>query len=103
MTRELVLTEPAIADFKQIADYIATQSSLAQAERFIKNINQKFTRIAQFPMLGKSRSDLFPGWRSLSFESYLILYAVSDERIEIARIVSGYRDLRSLFDSDDGS
>lgn len=34
MTRQFRLTEPAIQDIKQIADYIARQSGLAQSEIF---------------------------------------------------------------------
>lgn len=41
---------------------------------------------------------VLPGLRSLSLDSYLILYTVSDQCVEILRVVSGYRDLQDLFD-----
>lgn len=33
-------------------------------------------------------------------ESYLILYTATDARVDILRVVSGYRDLTSLFTDD---
>jgi toxin ParE1/3/4 len=103
MIREYIIAPSAIADMKQITDYIAMRSGFAQVDRFLNKANQKFSRIVQFPKIGKQRDDILAGSRSLSFDGYLILYVVLDERIEIVRVVSGYRDLQSLFDSDDGS
>ncbi len=97
MTREFRLTPPAIADLEAIADYLAEQADLSRADRFLRQADQKFNRIAKFPKLGKSRPEVFPGLRSLPLDSYLVLYTVSDESVEILRVVSGYRDLQALF------
>jgi toxin ParE1/3/4 len=97
MTWEFRLTSLAIADMEQISEYIATQSSFAQSDRFLRRVDQKFSRIAQFPNLGKIRDDVRPGLRSFPLDSYLIVYRVSDQCVEILRVVSGYRDLKTLF------
>jgi toxin ParE1/3/4 len=102
MTAQFRLTEPAIQDIEQIADYIARQSGLDQADRFLNKLDAKFVKIAQFPNLGRQRDEILPGLRSLPMDNYLILYMVMGQDVEIFRVVSGYRDLSALFtDADD--
>ena len=102
MTAQFCLTEPAIQDIEQIADYIARQSGLDQADRFLNKLDAKFVKIAQFPNLGRQRDEILPGLRSLPMDNYLILYMVMGQDVEIFRVVSGYRDLSALFtDADD--
>ncbi len=57
--------------------------------------------LSQFPNLGRPRDEILPALRSLSMESYLILYTATEFRVDILRVVSGYRDLTSLFTDDD--
>lgn len=102
MTRQFRLTEPAIQDIEQIVDYIARQSGLDIADRFLIKLDAKFAKIAQFPNLGRQRDEILPGLRSLSMDNYLILYMPIGQDVEIFRFVSGYRDLSALFiDADD--
>ncbi|MBD1882688.1 type II toxin-antitoxin system RelE/ParE family toxin [Microcoleus vaginatus] len=102
MTRQFRLTQPAIQDIEQIADYIASRSGLDRADRFLSNLDAKFAQIAQFPNIGRQRDEILPLLRSLSIDNYLILYMPIGQDVEIFRVVSGYRDLSSLFtDADD--
>jgi toxin ParE1/3/4 len=102
MTPKFRLTEPAIQDIEQIVDYIARQSGLDIADRFLSKIDAKFAKIAQFPNLGRQRDEILPGLRSLPMDNYLILYMPIGQDIEIFRVVRGYRDLSALFtDVDD--
>lgn len=102
MSAQFRLTEPAIQDIEQIADYIARQSGLNQADRFLNKLDAKFVKIAQFPNLGRQRDEILPGLRSLPMDHYLILYMAIGQDVEIFRVVSGYRDLSTLFtDADD--
>lgn len=98
MTPQFRLTQPAVKDIEQITDYIAQQAGLEQAERFLAKLNDKFVKITQFPKLGRERNEILPSVRSLSLESYLILYILIGQNIDILRVVSGYRDLSALFD-----
>jgi toxin ParE1/3/4 len=100
MTPQFYLTQPAIQDIEAIADYIADQTGLQQAERFLSKLDAKFARITQFPDLGRPRNEILPELRSLAMESYLILYTTTESRVDILRVVSGYRDLTSLFADD---
>lgn len=102
MTPQFRLTTPAIRDIEQIADYIAHESGLAQAERFLTMLDAKFFKITQFPNLGRQRNEILPGLRSFPMVHYLILYIPVNQDVDILRVVSGYRDLSTLFtDSDD--
>ena len=102
MSPQFRLTEPAIRDIEQIADYIARESSLTQAEGFLTRLDAKFSKITQFPSLGRQRDEILPGLRSFPVDQYLILYISANQGVNILRVVSGYRDLSSLFtDLDD--
>jgi toxin ParE1/3/4 len=104
MTPQFRLTEPAIKDIEQIADYIASQSGLAESEKFLSKLDAKFAKIVQFPNLGRQRDEILLNIRSLSIDTYLILYMPIEQDVEILRIVSGYRNISALFpDSEPGS
>jgi toxin ParE1/3/4 len=97
MTPQFRLTEPAIQDIEQIADYIARRSGLDQSDRFLDKLNDKLAKIARFPKLGRVRDEILPGIRSLSIDQYLVLYMPIGGDVEIFRVVSGYQDLTGLF------
>ncbi|MCC5639683.1 type II toxin-antitoxin system RelE/ParE family toxin [Nostoc sp. CHAB 5844] len=97
MTLQFRLTEPAIHDIEEIADYIAKQSGLEQSERFLSRLEAKFAKITQFPNLGRRRDEILSGLRSLTIDNYLILYMVIEQDVEIFRVISGYRDVSNLF------
>jgi toxin ParE1/3/4 len=98
MSRVCRITPRASRDIETIADYLATQSSLDRAERFLTGIDSTLQRIAQFPQIGRKRDELYPSSRSLSYEQYLIFYRFLNDDIEVLRVVSGYQDLTALFD-----
>ncbi|MBD1938809.1 type II toxin-antitoxin system RelE/ParE family toxin [Microcoleus sp. FACHB-68] len=47
MTAQFRLTEPAIRDIEQIADYIASQSGLDQGDRFLNKLDVKFIKVVK--------------------------------------------------------
>jgi toxin ParE1/3/4 len=49
--------------------------------------------------MGKAYSQLAPDLRGAPIEDYIIFYYPRADGIDIARIVSGYRDLEQLFES----
>ncbi len=100
MMPQFRLTEPAIQDIEEIADYIAKQGGLEQSERFLSKLEAKFAKIIQFPNLGRQRDEILPGLRSLTIDDYLILYMLIEQDVEIFRVISGYRDISALFAED---
>jgi toxin ParE1/3/4 len=53
--------------------------------------------------VGRSYEELVPSLRGIPIDSYIIFYTVRQDSIEIARVVSGYRDLSNLFSESDDS
>lgn len=51
--------------------------------------------------MGRSYADIEPSLRGVPLEGYIILYRVIEDGVEIVRVVSGYRDLESLFSESD--
>lgn len=86
----------AVQDLDQICDYIA-QDDPAAASKLFDTIRQKCKLLANFPNSGKSYNQLAPNLRGAIVEGYIILYYPRSNGIEVARVVSGYRDLEALF------
>jgi toxin ParE1/3/4 len=93
-------TIPASQDIEQILDRLAEQSGLDASDQILASINQRCRRLAQFPMMGRSRPEL--GWelRSFPVPPYLIFYRPIEDGVEVLRVVSGYQDLTVLFAED---
>lgn len=87
----------ATQDLAQINDYLFAGASQV-ADRFLSNITQKFELLANFPNMGRRRDELSSSLRSFPVDDYLIFYRPIEEGIEVVRVVSGYRDLDTLFD-----
>ncbi len=83
-------------DLAAISDYFYTHN-LEAGERFLKEFSRKCKQLASFLSLRRSYADIEPYLRGISLESYIIFYRVVAEGIEIMRVVSGRRDLSTLF------
>lgn len=94
------LSLQAAEDIEEINNRISSYN-LEAANRILRSLTQKFERLASFPNMGRRRDDLVVGLRSFPVEDYLILYRPIEGGIEVARVVSGYRDLEALFADDD--
>lgn len=97
---EYFLSRQAMNDLTEINDYLFANSQAA-ADTFLDEISQKFERLAQFPKMGRRRDELSPSLRSFPFQVYLIFYREVEDGVEIARVISGYRDLEALFSDQD--
>ena len=88
-----VLSVAAELDLDEIWEYIA-QDNLDSADRWIGKLFDAFQLLAQTPAIGHKREDLTPlpvlFW---PVGSYLILYRVQDDRIEIVAVTQGARDI----------
>lgn len=52
--------------------------------------------LADHSAIGPARDDIGPGIRILSAGSYLVLYRLRKDRVDIVRVVHGARDLRDI-------
>jgi toxin ParE1/3/4 len=77
--------------------YVAEDNSRA-ADRLLDHINTTVQMVARYPQMGKRRDALRTGLRSFAVGDYVMFYLPRDSGIVLVRVLSGYRDLDSLFD-----
>lgn len=94
---EVIRTPPANADLLEIWVYLA-EDDIEVANSTIQAIGRKCLDCAELPGMGRRRDDLAPGLRCISQGNYLIFYRLSDNGIQIMRVLHGARDLPSQFD-----
>ncbi|HZA67930.1 MAG TPA: type II toxin-antitoxin system RelE/ParE family toxin [Geminicoccaceae bacterium] len=86
----------AIEDLGEIRKYIARDDPAA-ARRFVAGIRTRCRLLAEQPYIGRERSEIRPGLRSLSFQSYVVFYRIIDDSVEIVSVVHGSRDIEAMF------
>ena len=91
-----VLTAEARQDLDAIWQYIAAESEIT-ADKVISEIIQRFPRLAEFPEMGRERTELAPSIRSFPVGRYVIFYRSGELGIAIIRILHGSRDFEGLF------
>ncbi|MCB1430301.1 MAG: type II toxin-antitoxin system RelE/ParE family toxin [Nitratireductor sp.] len=95
------LRESAVADLDGIAFDIALASSSPDVGLgFMQRIRNRCLKIGNVPMGGVSREDLGAGIRMVPFEhSAVILYRVTERRVEIVNVFFGGRDYEAILRS----
>ncbi|QLE56944.1 type II toxin-antitoxin system RelE/ParE family toxin [Nostoc sp. TCL26-01] len=94
-----IIAPSASRDLNEIADYFLVRN-LEAGEKLFREFNKKCQNLANFPSMGRSYAHIKPSLRGLPLDGYVILYQVLDDGVEILRVVSGYRDLESLFEDE---
>lgn len=92
-------SEDAIKDINEICDYIV-QNNSRSASNLFDAIRQKCKLVANFPNMGKSYAQVRPNLRGFLVGDYIIFYYAHKQGIFIVRIISGYRNLDTLFSED---
>jgi toxin ParE1/3/4 len=91
-----IIAPSASRDLSEIADYFLIRN-LEAGEKLFREFNKKCQNLANFPSMGRSYAHIKASLRGLPLDGYVILYQVLDDGVEILRVVSGNRDLESLF------
>ncbi len=66
-----------------------------QADRYLDDLDSVFQRLADFPRLGRLRTDYTPPVRILPFKAHIIVYDEGDGGIVIIRVRYAREDWRS--------
>ena len=90
------LSERADADLLQIFRYLS-ERSVAAAQSVADDIDRKMQNIGDFPFIGRNRSMLSQGVRSVVAHPYVIFYVVESDRIVVLRVLHGRRDIDAEF------
>lgn len=69
----------------------------AAADAMIDRIWERCQALRQQPKMGPSRADIAPDCRQLSVGAYLVLYRITDDTVELVRVIHGRRDLAAVF------
>jgi len=94
-----ILTSQAKLDLREIKNYIG-QNNLTAARRFVEEFREQCQLIIKFPEMGRSYDELAIGLRGFPIGNYIILYRQIQNGIEVNRVLSGYRDIETLFSED---
>lgn len=93
---KLIISEQALQDLKEIWHYYGRLNP-TRGDNYIDLLKDKFRLLTVSPEMGITRDELLPGLRSLSFRKYIIFYRIKTSELIVTRILSGYRDILSLF------
>lgn len=85
-------------DIAEIRHFIRLDKPTA-ADRQIAKFFDTFRILAENSELGQRRPEFGSGLRTFSIDSYTIVYRPFEKGVDIARVVSGYRDIDALFGS----
>jgi toxin ParE1/3/4 len=94
--RRFRLSPLARADLAEIRHFVARDKPEA-ADRLIRAFYDRFGLLAENPLLGERQPEFGEDLRTFSMGSYVVVYRPMAAGVEIARVVSGYRDLQTLF------
>jgi toxin ParE1/3/4 len=97
--RRIVYAPEAKDDLEQIFAYLDEYSTSAATKLAIR-INQRVGVVAAHPGIGRDRGDLIGGMRSVVVDKYVIFYRFTDTELEILRVINGFRDIDSIFQTD---
>ena len=93
---KIFISERAKRDLLQIFSYVAERNQFA-ADNIIEAIDSKFEQLSRFPFIGRERTSLAEGLRSIVARTHLIFYTVERERITIVREIDGRMDVDEEF------
>jgi toxin ParE1/3/4 len=94
MTARYVLSKQARQDLTEIAEYIANETGLAQAERVVRELQRNFELLAERPDVGPGRADITddPALRFWIVYSYLVVFVPGRGPLAVVSILHGARD-----------
>ena len=102
-----VLKRPQVlADLNEQGNFIANDS-LEAALRFFDAAEATFAFLAENSLIGRAcsfeRTDLagIRRWRIKGFENHLIFYRLSEDGVDIIRVLHGARDIEKVFEEDE--
>jgi len=104
--RRLVITPAADQDLEEIATYIGHDNPAA-ATRFVSAATAAFHELVEMTYVGSRVLVNDPRLTDLRrrrvprFGNYLIFYRVTEEAVQIVRVLHGARDIERILDLDD--
>ena len=108
MARKLVILPQATTELHDQAEYISLDNE-DMASRFLAAAETTFRDLVAMPTIGRrsqfrnARLRELRSWRIGGFENWLIFYRVTQDAVEVVRLLHGARDLESLIEGNEGT
>jgi toxin ParE1/3/4 len=96
---QYIISPAAIRDLDDISDHFA-ERNIDAGDRLLDEFSKKCRYLTQFPLMGRSYSEIRSYLRGLPMQNYIIFYRVINNGIEIMRVIKGDRDLEAIFAND---
>ena len=100
MRFDVLLTEHAERDLREIYDYIAVHDSPGNAARVLDRIEKALHNLSTFPERGSHPQELLAlgirEYRQTFLKPYRLIYRIAGRRIHVYLIVDGRRDMQTL-------
>jgi toxin ParE1/3/4 len=98
--REVVLSEPALADLLDINDYYLLEVSDQVAGNIIDSLEAAVNNLAEFPERGSIPKELLAlgirQYRQIIEQLYRIVYEIVADKVVVHAILDGRRDMQTL-------
>jgi len=94
---KIVFSEEADSDLLHILTYLSERNRVVAVE-LANHFNARVESLAHFPFIGRDRSLLAKGLRSVVVGNYVVFYRVDEQRIFIVRVLDGRRDIDAEFE-----
>jgi toxin ParE1/3/4 len=99
-------SDQALLDLEILAIFLADQSTIEQALRFLDAAERAFSRLARMPQIAPirfshdSRLGELRIWPIPGFPNYLIFYRQTQDAVEVVRVLHARRDIGEILGED---
>ncbi len=91
-----VISKKAVSDLEEIWLYTVEKWSIQQADRYYNLIFDEINYICKNSSSGKSKDHIRKGYQASKVKSHLIFYKVSNNTIEVIRILYERMDIENI-------
>lgn len=88
----LVIAAEAEQHLISIGEYSYQQWGLAQRNKYIKNLTDRFRWLTKNPTLGKDRKDIRPGCHSFCEGKHIVFYTDTDTTLNVIAVLHEQMD-----------
>lgn len=92
-----VLAPRALLDLSDIAAFAVDRWSDRKAASYLDAMRSRFEWLADNPLLGRSRDELYAGLRCWRQEAHMIFYRIAGDGIEIIGVPHASADFGAYF------
>lgn len=90
------LSQETEQDLSNIFDFTEKEFGTEQAIHYLLELENTFQQLSNNPQLGRQRTEIREGLRSITPNSHVVFYRIIEKRIRIVRVLHSSCDLPSL-------